>query len=245
MIFDLAGTPAQQQTIRDALARCDFPFDRLRDSLAREGKDRIRVDWEDLSRYGSTAAADDHGAHTIVREVEGRSRVLGLFYLPPHTRIVMHSTLAGSLAHEVFLAEAAHAIDYHHMTPAHRRAVWNALHADHQDVAEVIPESGDVDHGHSWFDGDAGYGSWVGEALMEGFVRAFAPTVPVTISLDHPVTPAAAQAIREALVPTTQPEPEPAPDDPVEGALAVALARFLRTRSVPDYLRIAAAAWLP
>lgn len=208
MMWNLQGTPQQWALVQQALDRCDFPFDRMSPSLQREGKTGIDVAWADLSRYNHNgAAAHDHadGAHTVTREVDGRARVLGLFYLPPHTRIVLDTSLTTrpELAWEVFLAEAAHAVDYHYMTNDMRLAVWNALHDDHQDLPAVttVDESGDLGHGHSWFDGPAGYGTWVGEAFMEAFVRSFAPTVPVTIALDHPTSEYAAGVIRKALLP--------------------------------------------
>lgn len=219
MIWNLAGTEQQNDLIRQALAACDFPFDLMSPSLGREGKKAINVGWQDLSRYNHGAENHEHeeGAHTVVREVDGRKRVLGLFYLPPYTKVVLDQSLTGNpaLAKEVFLAEAAHAVDYHWMTSNEgmRLAVWNAVHDDAGDLADGahVPESGDLGHGHSWFDGPAGYNTWVGEAFMEAFIRAFAPSVPVTIQLDHRVSAQAAAEIRAALLPA-QPEPEPEPE---------------------------------
>lgn len=265
-MFTTTGTAVQRLIIEEAIRLCDFPFDKLLPSLQKEGKQSIAVSWEDLSRYNNTAAVaheirahDNEHAHSgghhmkvdgmevspVIREIDGRSRVLGLFYLPPHTRIVLDSGLAGDapLAREVFLAEGAHAVDYHYMTNNHRLAVWNALHqlpGDRLPEGTTVHESGDLDHGHSWFDGPGGYNTWVGEAFMEAFVRAFAPTVRVTISLSHPVSLTAAAAIRKALLP---PEP-PAKDPALCEALRAALKRFLATRYVPAYLRKAAEAWL-
>lgn len=204
-IWNLRGTDTQQQIVREALDLCDFPFEQLRPSLEREGKQAIDVDWEDLSRYNHGAAAHEHaeGAHTVVREVDGRARVLGLFYLPPYTRVVLDASLVGNppLAREVFLAEAAHAVDYHFMAERGlRRDVWNALHGDHEDTAVDVPEAGDVSHGHSWFDGPGGYSTWAGEAFMMAFTKAWAPSVPVTIQLAHPVSDEAAAEIRAAML---------------------------------------------
>ncbi len=155
----------------------------------------------------------EHGVHTITREVDGRERVLGLFYLPPYTRVVLDLGLEARpmLAREVFLAEGAHAVDYHYMVDkALRDEVWNALHAGTDHDVDHVSESGDLGHGHSWFDGPGGYSTWVGEAFMEAFTRAFAPSVPVTIQLAHPVSTEAAAAIRAALLaPLAPPEPEP------------------------------------
>lgn len=207
MIWNLRGTEPQNQLVRAALAACDFPFDELRPSLEREGKTAIDVEWTDLSRYTHGAEGHEHaeGAHTITRPIDGRMRVLGLFYLPPYTKVVLDTGLTSRplLAQEVFLAEGAHAVDYHYALPyGLRPAIWNALHEAHEDVPEGfdMPESGDVDHGHSWFDGPGGYATWVGEAFMEAFTRAFAPSAPVTIQLAHPVSVEAAAQIRAALL---------------------------------------------
>lgn len=211
MIWNLVGTEHQNELIQSALAACDFPFDELLPSLQREGKSSISAEWQDLSRFavhGQHTHVD--GAHGIVREVEGRARVLGLFYLPPYTRVVMENTLVNhpALAQEVFLAEAAHAVDYHYMVGRElRKEVWNALHTEQQHVDKEVIESGDVGHGHSWFDGPGGYNTWVGESFMAAFIRAFAPSVQVTINLDHPVTDAAAEKIRQSLLPPESEQP--------------------------------------
>lgn len=207
-IWDLQGTEQQNLLVQRALDACDFPFDLLRPSLEREGKQSIAVEWADLSRYTHGADSHEHAdeAHTVSREVDGRMRVLGLFYLPPHTKVVLDSSLVNHpvLAQEVFLAEGAHAVDYHYMVERGlRRHVWNALHIDDHDLDldAIVPEAGDIGHGHSWFDGPGGYSTWAGEAFMEAFTRAFAPSIPVTIQLAHPVSAEAAAEIRAALLP--------------------------------------------
>ncbi len=226
-VWNLRGTEPQNNLVREALAACDFPFDELLPSLQREGKTSIAVDWADLSRYVHGAEGHEHaeGAHTIVREVDGRERVLGLFYLPPHTGVILDVSLEARppLCHEVSLSEFGHGVDYHYVEPhGLRPAVWNALHAGPADDVEHVSESGDLDHGHSWFDGPAGYASWVGEAFMEAFIRAFAPSIPVTIQLAHPVSAEAAATIRAALLaplapPAPEPTPEPDPTPPPAG----------------------------
>lgn len=241
MIWAPRGSPSQNALIQRALAACDFPFDALAPSLHAEGKTSIAVEWADLSRSARAGGSGHHhdepapeappaepgghshedGVHSVEREVDGRSRVLGLFYLPPYTRVVLDLSLEQNpaLAIEVFLAEAAHAVDYHYMVPrgGMRRAVWNALHSIPGPAGDPIPESGDVDHGHSWFDGPAGYSSWVGEAFMEAFVEAFAPSVPVTIQLAHPVSPDMAALVRTALLAPLAPPPPESPPPPPPG----------------------------
>lgn len=209
-IFRITGTPTQRALVESALAACSFPFDLLAASLAAIGKTTLDVEWADLSRYLATGAdhaaehSHAHGAHTVERVIEGRLAVLGLFYLPPHTRIVLDRRLEQEpdLAREVFLAEAAHLVDYHWMRPEHRRQVVNMLHA--QDLPPDHPVDDGVaftldGHVCSWFDVGP-YEDWVGEAFMETFIEAFAPSVTVTITLDHPTWPPVPERVRAALL---------------------------------------------
>ncbi len=213
-VFNVVGTLNQVRIVTEALNKTTFPFEWLLPSLSKEGKRHITIEWADLSRFALTHAADDSGLHghdgailhTIEREVGGRWRVLGLFYLPPFTKIVLSNELEPNepLTHEVLGAENGHNIDYHFMKHARlRRFVWNLIHPPehHVPVGETdIPEEGDINHGHSWFDGPAGYGTWVGETIMELFVRAFMPGTPVTIRLQHPITEFHVSEFRRALM---------------------------------------------
>lgn len=254
MIWNLRGTAAQNALVQRAVDRCDMDYSKLAPSLQREGKTQIAVDWEDLSRY---AASDGKGhdhvhdgdavAHPIERVVEGRRRVLGLFYLPPYTRIVLDVGLEQhpELAQEVFLAEGAHAVDYHYMTPEHRRLFTNSVHT------QQLPEGANTadgaafnldGHRCSWFDVGS-YADWVGEAFMEGFIEATSD-VRCTIQLNHPVGPEDRAVIRGFLGIDV---PEPPATDETENALVQALGRFMETRTwnrMPRYLRDAAEAWL-
>ena len=219
-IWNLQGTADQQALVQQALDLCDFPFERLAPSLQREGKSSIRVEWADLSRYSAARVHDDEHshiadadgvAHPIERVIDGRRRVLGLFYLPPFTKVVLDNGLVSrpELAREVFLAEAAHAVDYHYMGADHRRGIVNLLHNEDLPPGHLVDDgiAFNLD-GHicSWFDVGA-YRDWVGEAFMEAFTEAFAPSVTVTIALAHPVDRPQALAIRNLLVP---PVAEPA-----------------------------------
>jgi len=214
-VWSLDGNPQQNSWIAQTLAVCDFPFEQLAPSLAKEGRDSISVTWADLSGRGTGElgsdthdAGDEHDhdhteVHTVERVIDGRLRVLGLFYLPPYTKIVLDNSLEfNGLCAEVFMAEAAHAVDYHYMVErGMRKQVWNAMHAGtDQDVDGDVPESGDIGHDHSWFDGPAGYRTWAGEGLMAAFTRAFAPSVPVTMELTHRANDDAVAEIREALI---------------------------------------------
>ncbi len=219
-VWDLVGNDQQNALVEQAIRRCDFDWTKLLPGIQREGKTSLRVEWADLSRY---AVGDGEGhehvhdgdavAHPIEREVEGRRRVLGLFYLPPYMKVVLDVGLVNEpmLAQEVFLAEGAHAADYAYMTPEHRRLFTNSVHI------EQLPPGADTSDGAaftldghtcSWFDVNT-YAWWVGEAFMEGFIEATSD-VPVTINLRHPVGPEDRAVIRQFLgidAPTPGPEP--------------------------------------
>jgi hypothetical protein len=210
MSWALQGTEAQQRIVRDALAACDYPFDRLLPGLrAATGRDSIPVDWQDLSRYSSVAERDAHlhvhedgdDAHPVIRVVEGRARVLGLAWYSGRVTLDLSLERDERLAHEVMLAEGAHMVDFFYMNDQHRRAIVNALH--HQQLPNNHPITDGVpfgldSHTCGWFDVGP-YGMWIGESWMEAFVEAFSP-VTVTIQLGHPVSPVQATYIRRVLL---------------------------------------------
>lgn len=205
-LWNLLGTDAQNALVQQAIDCCDFDFDKCLPSLTREGRSSVQVEWADLSRYRNRMAGDRHehedGVHPIEREVEGRMQVLGLFYLPPHTKIVLDLSLERlpELAREVFLAEAAHCVDYHFMTREHRRLFVNSVHREQlppgADTADGVAFALDG-HTCSWFDVNS-YDWWVGESLMAAFVR-FTSDVPVSIELNHPIGPEDRTVFREFL----------------------------------------------
>lgn len=198
MIWDLQGTPAQNAIVEQALAKCDYPFERLLPKLqAEQRKITIPVEWADLSTYGA-GAASAAGAHEHIHEdgdtghpithPEHRSRVLGLAWYSG--RVSLDLTLESDplLAMEVFLAEGAHQVDFWAMSDEQREYLFLAMH-----------NFDGTEHGHSWFDVGE-YGEWLGESFMEAFIRAFAPSIPVTVILEHPGIQAQARYIRAALL---------------------------------------------
>ncbi len=205
-VFDLSTlTEPQLGWVREAIAECDFPMELLLPGLGREGKTTISVQQADLSRYARAGGdgSHEHGVHPIEREVDGRRAVWGLYYLPPHTKIVLERTLNREQTKEVFGAELAHAVDYCYMTPDMRRAFVNAVHTQQLPAdASVADGASFTLDGHtcSWFDVNT-YAWWVGEAFMEGFVEAYMPKVVVTIQLRHPVGAEDRDVIRRALTP--------------------------------------------
>lgn len=221
MVWRLYGTENQQRLVREALAACDFPFDALVPGLKSQvGRDYIPVEWADLSRYTAqfkeAKAAGGHNhvhddewgvGHPIEREVDGRRQVLGLAWYSGKVTLDYTLERYPDLAKEVFLAEGAHMVDFFYMTDDQRVAVWNAFHLDHEDLSfgTDVEDGVDLGHGHGWFD-VGGYYSWVGEAFMGGFIKAYAPSIPVTIEFDHPATDEAGREIRKALTPQLVPD---------------------------------------
>jgi hypothetical protein len=199
------GTASQVELVQQAVDRMTFPFDVLLPGLrAAVGRDTIPVDWADLSQWaGASAAASDHdhGDHDQPDPLEARGRVLGLAWYSGRVSLDVSLESDPELAVEVFASEGAHMVDFFWMTDAHRRAVWNALHSSAEDLpADAhVTDATDLGHGHGWFD-VGGYRSWVGEAWMGLFVRAYSDA-PVTIPFDHPPTDAAVAEVRAALTP--------------------------------------------
>ena len=200
MVWQLVGTPSQNEIVAEALAVCSFPFDRLAPQLLSEkGRTSIPVEWADLSTYGASAAeaaaVGDHDhiheggdtAHPI-NDPENRSRVLGLAWYSGKVSIDTSLESNPLLAKEVFLSEGAHMVDFFYMTDEHRAYISSVVH--HHD---------ETDHGHGWFDRGT-YREWVGEAFMGIFIQAFAPTIPVTIPFTHAATPEGADLAGHALL---------------------------------------------
>lgn len=245
-IWNLRGTPEQNRIIEETLERVDFPWKWLVAELQNEvGKSTIPVEWEDLSRYAEEEE-DNHEAKMVSRKprrhggdadyhiVGYRNRVLGLAWYSG--KVTLDSTLVNEpeLAGEVFMSEGAHMVDFFYMDDRMRAGVWNAFHPDEEDVPlETLIEDGvPIGHNHGWFD-VGGYYSWVGEAFMGGFVKAFSD-LPVTISFDHAATPEAAAEIRRVFGLEETPEvpdepiveepvaPEPTPEEPEDDSSVTA-----------------------
>lgn len=192
-IFDISGTPSQVALVERALSRCDFEWTLLLPELQSEvGRERIPVEWADLSRWAA-AVAEGKGGHAHVHEftedglivdtghpVEARGRVLGLAWYSGKVSLDLSCEADPELAQEVFLAEVAHMVDFFYLTDEHRDRIFLAYHGNL-----------DTEHGHDWFDVGT-YGEWVGEAWMSGFTLAFSDVTP-TIILGHTTTREAAR----------------------------------------------------
>lgn len=229
-IFRYTGNARQNEIARVALEeRCEFYWPKLLPGLAREGKTTIEIAWADLSRYTATTEKaggghdhihDEGGgiAHPIEREVEGRMAVLGLYYLPPHTKVVIHSGLESNpeLAGEVANAEAtAHAVDYCYMTLDMRRAFVNSIHSEPL-PAHIEPRDGIAfrldGHDCSYFDVGP-YSRWCGEAFMEAAIEALTD-YRCTLQLFHEVGDRSREVVRGFLLDPPAPEESPEPEAP-------------------------------
>lgn len=217
--FDCTGlSPAQLDIIRRADEACDFPWPLLRPGLRATtgGRDTIPVAFRDLTTWsarmeGSASHHHDHGhSHSAAGPedahlLEHRARALGLAYYSG--KIELEVTLSPALAIEVFLAEAAHMIDFFYMTPRQRESIFDVFHG-----ADDDPHGPDTDaHGHGWFEetGNNDYWSWVGEAFMGGFIAAFAPGIANTLSgFTHVLDASQAQAVRRVLIGGDAPAPD-------------------------------------
>lgn len=179
--FDLRGmNPEHRHTVQQALNACTYPFIRIRRATGK----RVPVTVADTSRYVEHTGTADGQAWDAFQD-EARQAALGLYWLPtaehPAGRVELSTAVMDDvpLAQEVFLAEAAHAVDYGAMTDAQRQAVFTALHG-----GDPTP------HGtHGWWEERGGrnyWSDWTGEVFMAAFARAFAPTLPRPLEARQP-----------------------------------------------------------
>ena len=202
-VWNVSGTASQQQLVNEAIAACDFPFDLLLPGLqAQTGKTQIPVVWRDLSAYGyvrnetlHTHLHDNEDGTGHIVSPPGRQFVAGLAWSNGKIEIDPRCEQidGGQLAREVFLAEAAHAVDFFYLTEPMRQAIWASLHG-----GTVTPHPG-----HDWFE-PAAYGDQIGEAWMAGFVHAFSDYVPWQGAWSHKFTVEQARALRPFILPNTE-----------------------------------------
>lgn len=186
MSFDLLAIEnrAHKAIIQETLNDCDYPFFRIR----RKHGVRIPVN---VTTLRTSAESNNHGAHNhshgvhALENPDNRAQALGLYWLPtkvfPVGRIEVAVEIMNdpNLAREVFLAEAAHAVDYGVMTDTQRQELFTIVH--HGD------STGHNTHG--WWEERGGnnyWADWVGETFMALFMRAFAPDLPRPLEARQP-----------------------------------------------------------
>lgn len=198
MIWNLRGTDTQNAIIQTALSRCTFPFELLLSGLqAQQGKSTIPVEWADLSVYGIRSFASVGHDHVFdnfgdeAHPLEWRGKVLGLAWYSG--KISMDISLEDNheLAHEVFLSEVAHMVDFFYMTDDKRDAIYQVYHGN----SEV--------HGHGWFDSGS-YEDWVGESFMNTFCLAYSDVIPKLDFFTHKSTPEVVISVRNILTPIVE-----------------------------------------
>ncbi len=185
--WDLSALrPDHAAVVKGALKACDFPFGRIRRLTGK----KVPVTVGDTSRFSQAAASghdhhDDQHSHGVHVLADHRNAALGLYWLPtrayPAGRVELSDRIMGNvaLAQEVFLAEAAHAVDYGSLTDRDRERIFAIVHGGSSDP-----------HGtHGWWEERGGQGywdDWVGEVFMSLFMRAFAPSLPRPMEARQP-----------------------------------------------------------
>ena len=110
-VFSLSGSAAQQTTVKTALARCTFPFERLKPGLQRAGIPAVSISWQPMNGGGLGWASTDG-------------------------QVAIKDSISGLQAQRTAILELGHAVDFFYMTPEMRRAViklWNpGLPDDHE-----------------------------------------------------------------------------------------------------------------
>ncbi len=146
--------------------------------------------WEPLEPYVGGSAGHDHASFHVV---EARGRVAGLAWTDGRIMLAPWLEAQPAGAVEVFLAEAAHQVDFFAIAPDQRRQLFALFHG-----GDGTPHA---DHG--WFEeaGSEDYWSWVGESWMSGFMLAYSDVAPSWGSMVHKVGPEARGPIRAILAP--------------------------------------------
>lgn len=206
--LDSIADTGMRDTVQGALNACRYPFGRIRKNTGK----RVPVAISDLSRFAAMIPAKGGHAHVHHGSEEAhlladtsRRAALGLYWLPtpdhPAGRVELHSGIMHDvpLAQEVFLAEAAHAVDYGvPITGEQKRLIAEAYH-------KANPHDHSAANPHGWFEeaGDDDYWDWIGESFMSGFMAAFAPKLPRPLEQrqpwSHRTTPEVVMAIRKIL----------------------------------------------
>lgn len=102
-VFALAGSASQQSTVKAALARCTFPFERLKPGLQRAGIPKVQISWQPMNDGGLGWASTDG-------------------------QVAIKDSISGLQAQRTAILELGHIVDFFYMTPEMRKAIiklWN------------------------------------------------------------------------------------------------------------------------
>lgn len=110
-IFSLTGSAEQQSTVKAALTRCSFPFDRLKPGLQRQGIGSVKISWRPMS--------------------DG-----GLGWASTGGEVAINNSISGLQAQRTAILELGHEVDFFYMTPEMRKAIVKLWHPDIPDNDE-------------------------------------------------------------------------------------------------------------
>lgn len=201
----------QRQHVSAIIEDCTFPWEvLLTEILVRRGANFIPVKSSDLSRFQSVLNTGEHHVHEKGKEghliAVGRQQVLGVFWTDG--RIEIEQSISDpDLIKEIFLAEAAHSVDYFlPLSDSQKMEIANLFH----------PEGIDE---HTWWeihDYGAEYYSLIGESFMALFTMAYSNLIPWQDSFVHKATEDMIPGVYRILgvepeIEEIEPIPEPIP----------------------------------
>ena len=114
--ISLSGSAAQQATIKAALARCTFPFNRLKPGLQQAGMSAINISWRPMSE-GSLGWASTGG------------------------EVAINNSINGLQAQRTAIMELGHSVDFFYLTPEMRKAIIRLWHPELPDSDEWFGSS--------------------------------------------------------------------------------------------------------
>lgn len=115
--LSLSGSEAQQATIKSALARCTFPFERLNPGLQRAGLRSVNISWRPMEA-GSLGWASTAG------------------------EVAINNSISGLQAQRTAILELGHAVDFFYLTPEMRKDIVRLWHPDIPDNDEWLGSNG-------------------------------------------------------------------------------------------------------
>jgi hypothetical protein len=201
--FELRGLPEQQAAIQEALASFKAPHLSLRQV--------VPVEFVDLTSFSGMVERDqhfhahdsggDHG-HGLADKVDGP---LGLFWFKGLIQI--EQSLSRRKSQAVFMAEAAHAVDFlsPEWTDEKRGKLFDAYHGVAEGTTgpiDIFWQGNAQSHNHGWF-GPQEYYDTPGESFMIGFMLSFSEYT-LTDYWSHGTTAAVIEKIRQLLEPATE-----------------------------------------
>lgn len=110
-VISLSGSAMQQATVKAALARCTFPFERLKPGLQQAGISSVKISWQPMDG-GSFGWASTAG------------------------EVAIKDSISGLQAQRTAILELGHIVDFFYMTPEMRKAIIRIWHPDIPDNHE-------------------------------------------------------------------------------------------------------------